>query len=295
MSVPKVNSSHSCSFSFNCAGVGFCSIFGPPLVVVGQYFDKRRSFANGLTTGGGSLGQLSLPLFTRYLLDTYGFTGAFLVFGAFALHTVPAAALFRPMSQYTSKSSDNGETKYNEKVENTAENADRLEKHPANDDNQSQAEELVKHKLPVINIEESRPLVQSKSEDTGLNDSTHSLHLPKTRVNQLKKASSHSTLKYWKGSVNSLNPLKLRHPLHSSTASLSLLAYQKPPTSALGQDEWVRAQECRKAIYAQGTGTTSEEKKTLFSKKSHFSLHLAGSTRTSRQRSESWGTTSLFH
>ncbi len=55
------------------SGVGFCGVFGPPLVVVGQYFNVRRSFANGLATAGGSLGQLTVPLFTRFLFDTYGY------------------------------------------------------------------------------------------------------------------------------------------------------------------------------------------------------------------------------
>ena len=57
-------------------GVGFSTQLGPPVVVIGQYFNKRRFFANGLATAGQSLGQLTIPLLTSYLFHTYGYVRA---------------------------------------------------------------------------------------------------------------------------------------------------------------------------------------------------------------------------
>ena len=56
-----------------CSGVGYGIIFGPCMVVVGQFFNKRRSLANGLAAAGGSLGQLVIPMMITVLLEKYGF------------------------------------------------------------------------------------------------------------------------------------------------------------------------------------------------------------------------------
>ena len=77
---------------------------GPSMVVVGQHFHKRRSLANGIAASGGSIGQLVLPQLISALLARYTFQGALLVFSAFCLHALPAAALYRPHSFYGRKS-----------------------------------------------------------------------------------------------------------------------------------------------------------------------------------------------
>ena len=56
------------------SGVGYGLMFGPCMVVVGQYFNKRRSLANGLAAAGGSLGQLCIPMAITYFLKEYGYT-----------------------------------------------------------------------------------------------------------------------------------------------------------------------------------------------------------------------------
>ena len=55
------------------SGVGYGIIFGPCMVVVGQFFNKRRSLANGLAAAGGSLGQLCIPMLITVMLKEYGF------------------------------------------------------------------------------------------------------------------------------------------------------------------------------------------------------------------------------
>ena len=84
---------------------------------------------------------------------------------------------------------------------------------------------------PIAYLQESQSLMSSKSEHTGLNNSEKDL--TKTRVNQLRKSTSQSSLKHWMGSVSSLNPLKHKHQLSASTASLSVLEYQKVPADTL--------------------------------------------------------------
>ena len=75
-------------------------MWGPCLVVLGQYFQRRRSLANGIAASGGSLGQLFLPQLINFLVAQFGFRGAIFVFGAILFHAIPASALFRPVSVY---------------------------------------------------------------------------------------------------------------------------------------------------------------------------------------------------
>lgn len=73
------------------------------MVMVGQYFNKRRSLANGLASAGGSIGTMLLPLFIRSSTDYYGFSGTLLIYSAIILHAIPAAMLLRPVSFYNRK------------------------------------------------------------------------------------------------------------------------------------------------------------------------------------------------
>ena len=70
------------------------------MVVIVQYFDKRRAIANSLGVAGASVGQLFLPPLLAYLLREYTFAGTMLIFSAIAAHAIAAAALFRPPSFY---------------------------------------------------------------------------------------------------------------------------------------------------------------------------------------------------
>lgn len=83
-----------------CFGIGNASIYGNILVMLGIYFRKRRSLANGLALAGASIGQFALPPFIEYLLETYGLQGSILLVGGAYFHVVAAASLFRPPSFY---------------------------------------------------------------------------------------------------------------------------------------------------------------------------------------------------
>lgn len=86
-------------------GFGNACLFGNGLVIVGQYFNKRRGLANGLSLSGASIGQFALPPLLQYLLDTYSLQGTLIIVGGIYLNVIMCGALFRPTSFYTSNCS----------------------------------------------------------------------------------------------------------------------------------------------------------------------------------------------
>lgn len=86
------------------SGIGYGFVYGPSMVMVNQYFVRRRSLANGLAAAGGSVGTLVLPLFIRNSTEHFGFTGTVLIYSAIILHAIPASMLLRPVAFYNRKS-----------------------------------------------------------------------------------------------------------------------------------------------------------------------------------------------
>lgn len=82
------------------SGIGYGLAFTQSMVVVGQYFLKRRSLAVGLAAAGGSIGTLLLPLYIRAATQEFGFQGMILIYSAIVLHAIPSAMLLRPVSFY---------------------------------------------------------------------------------------------------------------------------------------------------------------------------------------------------
>ncbi|XP_033645423.1 monocarboxylate transporter 13-like [Asterias rubens] len=78
-------------------GIGSGLVFVSAAVILGHYFKKRYAIVNGLAFSGPGLAIFICPPLLDYLVDTYGWRGSFLIQGAFAMHTVAAAALFRPV------------------------------------------------------------------------------------------------------------------------------------------------------------------------------------------------------
>ncbi|XP_021344490.1 monocarboxylate transporter 12-B-like, partial [Mizuhopecten yessoensis] len=71
-------------------------LFGNGLVIVGQYFEKRRSMATALALTGASVGHFAIPPILQILLDNYGLHGAFLIQGGFYLNIAFFGSLYRP-------------------------------------------------------------------------------------------------------------------------------------------------------------------------------------------------------
>ncbi|XP_061186187.1 monocarboxylate transporter 12-like [Saccostrea echinata] len=86
-------------FSYSClTGFGMAFSFSSIVVTVGNYFDKKRGFANGLMMASGSLGSLVFAPFLRLLLDEYSVRGSLLIVAAISTHIIACGALLRPPS-----------------------------------------------------------------------------------------------------------------------------------------------------------------------------------------------------
>ena len=73
-------------------GIGFC--FGPSVIIVGTYFEKRRALATGITFSASSVGTFCFPPLIEYCLDSYGLSGALLIMGGVMSHVCAIGMLF---------------------------------------------------------------------------------------------------------------------------------------------------------------------------------------------------------
>nr|XP_032831944.1 monocarboxylate transporter 3-like isoform X1 [Petromyzon marinus] len=80
------------------SGLGICLCFQPALTILGHYFLRRRSLANGVASSGTAVGICLLPLVAQALLSRYGWRGAFLIMGSLMLNCCVCAALMRPVA-----------------------------------------------------------------------------------------------------------------------------------------------------------------------------------------------------
>ncbi|KAL3871116.1 hypothetical protein ACJMK2_039135 [Sinanodonta woodiana] len=78
-------------------GFGSSLVYVPSLIIVSQYFNKKRGLAIGLSSAGVGLGTLFIPPLFGILFDHYGFQGACLILSGIILNSVIAAFLFRPV------------------------------------------------------------------------------------------------------------------------------------------------------------------------------------------------------
>jgi MFS family permease len=58
-------------------GFGFSVLYAPLLSTSGEWFPERRGLVTGLVTAGGALGQGVLPFFASFLINVFGWRGAF--------------------------------------------------------------------------------------------------------------------------------------------------------------------------------------------------------------------------
>jgi hypothetical protein len=72
-------------------------VYAPCIVMVSQYFDKRRSLALGIATSGSGLGLFLFPPLLELLFMHYGYMGTMLLGGALMFHNSIAGALLRPL------------------------------------------------------------------------------------------------------------------------------------------------------------------------------------------------------
>lgn len=77
-------------------GIGGGLSTTPGIIIVSQYFDKRRALANGICVSGTAAGSFVFPMLIDRLVRSFGFHGTILILGGCMLHVCASAALYRP-------------------------------------------------------------------------------------------------------------------------------------------------------------------------------------------------------
>ncbi|XP_065085214.1 uncharacterized protein Sln [Ochlerotatus camptorhynchus] len=78
-------------------GIGGGLSTTPGIVIVSQYFEKRRALANGITISGTAAGSFIFPMLIERLIHLFGFHGTILILGGCMLHVCLSGALYRPV------------------------------------------------------------------------------------------------------------------------------------------------------------------------------------------------------
>ena len=82
-------------------GIANACLFGNGLVMIGNYFKRIRTIANGIALSGASVGTFVIPPLMEFLLQTYGLGGTYLILGGLYLTIAVCGALYRPIKFYT--------------------------------------------------------------------------------------------------------------------------------------------------------------------------------------------------
>ena len=98
--------------TYPCAGIGSSLVYSPSLVVLCEYFEKKRSLAFGMATAGASVGAMVVPHIMVLLFEHYGVLGGLLILGAAMYNCCISGAFYMPIAptiphQLTSSSSTN--------------------------------------------------------------------------------------------------------------------------------------------------------------------------------------------
>lgn len=97
-----VNSLEMLFLTFSLSGLGLSVCFVAAVVIVAYYFEKKRSFATGLSVCGSGIGTLIFPPFLQLLIDRYGWRGASLILSGVLLNLCVFGALMRDL-EWTKK------------------------------------------------------------------------------------------------------------------------------------------------------------------------------------------------
>lgn len=98
----QVDSMEMLFFTFGIlAGFGLSLCYVAAVVIVAYYFDKKRSFATGLSVCGSGIGTFIFAPLTQYLLETYGWRGTTLILAGIFLNMTVCGLLMRDLEWTT--------------------------------------------------------------------------------------------------------------------------------------------------------------------------------------------------
>ncbi|XP_053160622.1 monocarboxylate transporter 14 isoform X2 [Hemicordylus capensis] len=79
------------------AGIGSGMVYLPAVVMVSEYFQKRRALAQGLSTTGTGFGAFVMTVLLKHLCMEFGWRNAMFIQGAVCLNLCVCGALMRPI------------------------------------------------------------------------------------------------------------------------------------------------------------------------------------------------------
>lgn len=85
------------------SGFGLSLCFVAAVVIVAYYFDKKRSFATGLSVCGSGIGTFIFAPVTQYLLAEYGWRGTTLILAGLFLNLAVCGCLMRDLKWTTTR------------------------------------------------------------------------------------------------------------------------------------------------------------------------------------------------
>lgn len=97
-------------------GVGIGMIFVPSIMIVNQYFDRKRSLANGILTSGSGIGLLVMSPIIERSVESYGWRGSLLIYSCFTLQLCVCACLMRPVKAFNNQVQKNNEKVNEEQI-----------------------------------------------------------------------------------------------------------------------------------------------------------------------------------
>lgn len=83
------------------AGVGLSLCYVAAVVIVAYYFDKRRSFATGISVCGSGIGTFIFPPVIQYLISEYGWRGCTVLLAGIFLNMCVCGALMKDLEWTT--------------------------------------------------------------------------------------------------------------------------------------------------------------------------------------------------
>lgn len=98
-----INSIELLFFTFGIlSGFGLSLCYVAAIVIVAYYFEKKRSFATGLSVCGSGIGTFIFPPFIDFLITEYGWRGTTLILAGLFLNLCVCGALMRDL-EFTKK------------------------------------------------------------------------------------------------------------------------------------------------------------------------------------------------
>lgn len=98
------------------AGFGLSLCYVAAVVIVAYYFEKRRSFATGLSVCGSGIGTFIFAPLTQFLLEQYGWRGTTLILAGVFLNMIIFGLLMRDLEWTTHKAKQQAKQKQHKKL-----------------------------------------------------------------------------------------------------------------------------------------------------------------------------------